>query len=50
MANKEAKEIEKISSWYLLDFLQLLSYSIEEAEVDEEEDKYQDMLRKAKKR
>ena len=49
MADKKITEVEKIYQLYLNDYFQFLSYLIEEGEMDDEEEKYQDQLRKAKK-
>ena len=48
MAEAKIEEIERLSRWYVLDFLQLLSYQIDKADVDKIEDEYQENIRKAK--
>ena len=49
MANEEVTQIEKLGQWHLNDFLQLLTYQIDKAEVDDEEYRYQEIKRKAKR-
>ena len=48
-AEKKIEEIEKINASYLNDFFQLLSYTIEEQEADEAQDKFDEQRRKAMK-
>lgn len=48
-AEKKIEKIEKVNATYLSDFLQLLTYVIEEGDMDEQEQKFQDDLRRAKK-
>lgn len=49
IAEKKIEKVAEIYQIHLNDFLQYLSYTIEEQRVDEIEDKYQDKLRRAKR-
>lgn len=49
IVEKKIEKVAEVYQYYLADYFQLLSYMIEEAEAEEAEEKYQDMLRKAKK-
>ena len=49
IADKKIEKVAEIYQIHLNDFLQYLSYTIEEQRVDEIEDKYQDQLRRAKR-
>lgn len=49
IADEKIEKIEKIYQIYLTDYLQYLSFMIEKNIVEEEEDKFQDNLRKAKR-
>ena len=49
IAEKKIEKIKEIYQEYLNDYFTLLSYIIEEGEMQEEEDKYQENIRKAKK-
>ena len=49
IADEKIEKIGRVYQIYLNDYLQYLSYMIEKQQVDEEEDKYQEMIRKAKK-
>lgn len=46
--DEKIEKIEKIYQLYLADFLQYLSYMIEKGEMEEEEEAFQETLRKAK--
>lgn len=48
-ADEKIEQVEKINKTYLNDFLQYMSYLIDKNEMQEQEDKFQDNLRKAKK-
>lgn len=48
-AGENPLEAVKIKQMYLTDFMVWLSYMIEKGEAEEEEDKFQDNLRKAKR-
>jgi hypothetical protein len=48
IADEKIEKVEKIYQLYLADYLQYLSYMIEKADVDREEEAFQDQLRKAK--
>lgn len=50
MAEKKIEEVERLYQKNLLDVLQLLSYLQEDALVDEKEDKFQERLRKARRK
>lgn len=50
MADEDLEKVAKINQQYLNDFLQCLSYMIDKAEVDEAEMKFQDTMRKLKKK
>lgn len=50
MASGSFGEIDRIKNSYLTDFLFYLTYLIQKGEADEAEDKFQENLRKAKKR
>ena len=49
MANEEITKVAEIKQLYLTDTLMFLTYLIQKQEADEQEDKYQEMLSKAKK-
>lgn len=49
MANDSLIEAIKLKETYLTDFLNTLSYLIEKQEAEEEEDAFQEQLRKAKR-
>lgn len=49
IAEKKIEKIEKIYQTYLNDFLQLLTFMIDEQQAEEEEDKFQEQLRKTKR-
>lgn len=48
-AEEDFTKVEKINQSYLLDFLQWLSYSIDKGYAEEEQDKYEEQRRKAKR-
>ena len=48
-AGEDPLKAVAIKQMYLTDYLVWLSYMIEKGEADEEEDRYQEQLRKAKK-
>lgn len=48
-AEKKIEEVEKIYASYLSDFFMILSYSIDEAEAEEKQDKWDEQRRKAMK-
>ena len=45
MADEKIEKIAEIYQEYLVDALQLISYMIERANVDKEEDKFQEMIK-----
>lgn len=47
MANEQITQIAKINQIYVTDFLTYLTYLIQKSEADDEEYKFQEMLRKA---
>ena len=49
LAEKKVEKVKEIYQEYLNDYFTLLTYIIEEGDMDEEEQKYQDNIRKAKK-
>lgn len=49
MADEQITKVAEIKQLYLTDTLMFLTYLIQKQEADEQEDKYQEMLRKAKK-
>ena len=49
LADEKITKIGEVSGQYLNDYLLLLTYLIDKAEVDRAEDKYQENLRKAKR-
>lgn len=49
MADKKPSEIAKINQEYITDFFTLLTFIIQEGEADEEERKFQEQMRKAKR-
>lgn len=49
MADEKIEKIAEINQQYLNDTLTFLSYLITKQEAEEEEDKFQENLRKAKK-
>ena len=49
IADEKITKIGEVSGQYLNDYLLLLTYLIDKAEVDRAEDKYQENLRKAKR-
>lgn len=49
MAEEKIGEVEKIYKIYLSDYMQFLSFLIEKADVDEEEEKFKDQMREAKR-
>lgn len=49
MADEKIEKVAEVYQQNLLDALQFLSYLSEKAIVDEQEDKFQERLRKAKK-
>ena len=49
IADEKIEKVAEIYQMYLADYFQFLSYMIEKAEMDEKENAYQDMIRKAKK-
>lgn len=49
IADEKVEKIERIYQLHLNDYLQYLSFMIEKQQVDDEEDKYQENLRKVKK-
>ena len=48
--NAIGEKIAEINQTYLTDFLTLLTYLIQKGEAEDEEDRYQEQLRKAKGR
>lgn len=48
-AGEDPLKAVEIKQMYLTDYLVWLSYMIEKGEADEEEDKFQEQLRKAKR-
>ena len=49
ISDEKIEKVGKVYQIYLNDYLQYLSYMIEKGQVEEEEDKFQENLRKAKK-
>ncbi len=49
LADKKIEKVKEIYQEYLNDYFVMLTYIIEEAEMNEEEEKYQDNIRKAKR-
>lgn len=49
MCNEDITKTREIYQFYLSDFMQYLSYSIERQYAEEKDEKYQDNLRKARK-
>lgn len=49
IADEKVEKIERIYQLHLNDYLQYLSFMIEKQQVDDEEDKFQENLRKVKK-
>ena len=49
IAEEKIEKIGEVYQLYVNDFLQFLSYQVEKQVVDDEEDKYQDTIRKAKR-
>lgn len=50
ICDEKIEKIGEIYQFYLNDYLQYLSFRLEKAQVDEEEDKFQDQLRAAKRK
>lgn len=48
MANSKIEKVAEINQQYLSDFLTFLTYLIQKGEMEEEEEKFQETLRKAK--
>lgn len=46
LSSEDVNQIEKTTQQYLTTVLQFLTYTIEKGWVDEEEDKFQEQLRK----
>lgn len=49
LAGEEITKVSTVYQTYLMDTLQFLTYMIEKGKADEEEDKFQDQMRKARK-
>lgn len=49
MCDEKIEKIGEIYQLYLSDYLQYLSFMIEKSEIEREEDKFQENLRKAKR-
>lgn len=49
LADSKIEKIAEVQQTYLTDFLTLLTYLIQKGESDEEEDRFQEQLRKAKR-
>lgn len=49
ICDEKIGKVREVYQEYLSDYFQLLSYLIEKREAEEEEDKFQDNLRKAKR-
>lgn len=50
MADGSIEKIAEINQQYITDFFTYLTYLIQKGEADEEEDKFQENIRKAKSR
>ena len=50
MADSQVQKVAEINQQYLTDFLTFLTYLIQKGEADEEEERFQDQMRKAKSR
>ncbi len=50
MADKKPSEIARINQEYITDFFTLLTFIIQEGEAEQEEEKFQQQLRDAKRR
>ena len=48
MADNKITKVAEVNQQYLTDFLVFLTYLIQKGEMEEEEDKFQEMIRKAK--
>ena len=48
MADEKLEKVAEIKQQYLTDFLTFLSYLIQKGEMEEQEDKFQETIRKAK--
>lgn len=48
LADSKIEKVAEINQQYLTDFLTFLTFLIQKGEADEEEDKFQETLRKAK--
>jgi hypothetical protein len=49
LADSKIEKVAQINQQYLTDFLTFLTYLIQKGEADDEEEKFQDNIRKAKR-